>query len=105
MNSSLLKHPIQLYNLVTEKNPYGAIQSSYAYRCSTKAHIIFNSENQVVSEGEIFFPITLTFIVRSYIPVKETDRIKWEDKFWKIMSINKNVYYNNIEIQTTLVNT
>ena len=101
----MLKHPIQLYNLVTEKNPYGAIQSSYAYRCSTKAHIIFNSENQVVSEGEVFYPITLTFIVRSYIPVKETDRIKWEDKFWKIMSINKNIYFNDIEIVTTLVNT
>lgn len=105
MNAALLKNPIEIHELVTEKTEYGTIRSFYRYKCRTRSHIIFNSENQVVSEGEVFYPINRTFIVRSYIPVKETDRIKWEDKFWKIMSINKNIYFNDIEIVTTLVNT
>lgn len=105
MNAAILKTPIDIYELVTTKTEYGTIQTSYRKKTQTRAYVQFNSENQVVSEGEIFFPITRTFIVRAYVDVVETDRIKWEDKFWKIMSINKNIYFNDIEIVTTLVNT
>lgn len=104
MNSALLKHPIEIYQLVTNKTQYGTISTSYELKYNTKAHIIFNSENQVVSEGEIWFPINRTFIVRSYVPVVETDRIKYDNKYWKITSINKNDYYSDCEINTTLVN-
>lgn len=104
MNAALLKNPIEIHELVTEQNEYGEVRSYYRYKCSTRSHIMFNSENQVVSEGEVFYPINRTFIVRAYIPIVETDRIKWDNKMWKVMSINKNIYYNDIEIQTTLVN-
>ena len=104
MNSALLKIPIDIYELVTTETVYGTIQTSYSLKYSTRAHIIFNNETQTVSEGEIFYPINRTFIVRSYVPVGETDRIRWNDHDWKILSINKNEYYGNIEIYTTVVN-
>lgn len=104
MNAALLKHPIEIHELVTEKTEYGTIRSFYRYKCRTRAHIIFNSENQVVSEGEVWFPTNRTFIVRSYVPVTETDRIKYDNKWWRILSINKNNYYANTEIYTTLIN-
>jgi len=104
MNSALLKHNIEIYNLVTTKTQYGTIKTEYVKSTETRAHIIFNSENQVVSEGEIFYPINRTFVVRSYITIFETCRIKWDNKWWKILSINKNDYYGNIEVVTTLVN-
>jgi len=104
MNSALLKHPIEIQALQTTKTQYGTIQTSYVNKYETRAHIIFNSENQVVSEGEIFYPINRTFVVRSYVPVTETDRIIYDNKKWKILSINKNDYFGNIEIVTTLVN-
>lgn len=104
MNAALLKHPIEIYALVTTKTAYGTINTEYKIKYNTKAHIQFGSEQQVVSEGEIFYPVTRTFIVRAYVPVTETDRIKWEGKWWKILSINQNIYYNDIEIITTLVN-
>ena len=105
MNSALLKHPIDIYELVVSKTEYGTIQSSYTLKYHTRSYIKFNSENMTVSEGEVFYPITRTFIVRAYVPVVETDRIKWDNKWWSILSINKNKYYNNTEIQATLVNT
>lgn len=104
MNSALLKHPIKIYALKTEKTQYGTIKPQYIEKYSTRAHIIFNNESQIVSEGEVFWPTTRTFVVRSYVPVTETDRIQWDNKFWRIHSINKNDYYGNVEIQTTLVN-
>lgn len=105
MNSAYLKHPIEIYELVTTKTEYGTIETSYVKKYDTKAMVKFDSESQVVSEGEIFYPINRTFIVRAYVPVIETDRIRFDNKDWRILSINRNIYYNDIEIQTTLVNT
>lgn len=104
MNSALLRTTIKIYELVTSTTEYGHIKNSYELKYKTKAHVIFNSENQVVSEGEVFYPISKTFVVRAYVPVVETDRIECENKMWKILSINKNEYYNNTECQCTLVN-
>lgn len=104
MNAALLKDPIEIYELKTSKTEYGTIETSYVLKYNTRAHIMFNSESQVVSEGEIFYPINRTFIVRHYVPIVETDLIRWNDKFWKIMSINPNKYYNDQEILTTLKN-
>jgi len=104
MNAAILKTPIEIHALTTTKTEYGTIQTSYDLKYSTRAHVKFGSEQQVVSEGEVWFPVVLTFIVRAYVPVIETDRIKYDDKWWKIISINKNIYYNDIEIVATLVN-
>lgn len=105
MNSALLKHPIDIYELRTIKSEYGTITQHYERKCSTRAHVIFNSENQVVSEGEIFYPINRTFVIRSYVPVVETDQIVFEGKKYKIISINKNEYHGNIEVIGNLINT
>jgi len=104
MQSHLLRDPIDIYQLETIKTEYGTIKSDYVPKYHTRSYVKFNSENQVVSEGEIFYPINRTFIVRAYVPVVESDRIFWQDKWWKILSINQNKYYNDIEIICTLVN-
>lgn len=104
MNSALLRNPIEILQLNTVSSASGHNKATYEHKYNTKAHITFNSENQIVSEGEVFYPTTRTFIVRAYVPVVETDRIRWDNKDWKIISINKNIYFNDIEIVTALVN-
>jgi hypothetical protein len=104
MNAAILKDPIDIYELVTTKTEYGTIQTSYNLKYHTRAYVRFNSENMTVSEGEVYFPINKTFIVRAYVPVVETDQIEHEGTRYKILSINKNKYYNDIEINTTTVN-
>lgn len=105
MNSALLKDPIDIYALQTTKTAYGTIKTEYVLKYHTRSSVQFNSENMVVSEGEVWFPTNRTFIVRAYVPVTETDQIEWNGKRWKILSINTNKYYNDMEIQCTLVNT
>lgn len=104
MQSHLLKQPIDIYELVVSKTEYGTIQTSYTLKYHTRSYVKFNSENMTVSEGEIFFPVNRTFIIRSYVPVVETDQIEFEGKRYRILSINKNKYYNDIEISCVLVN-
>jgi hypothetical protein len=104
MNAALLKDKLEIFELITSKTEYGTIQTSYEHKYTTRAFVKFDSETMTVSEGEIYFPIVRTFIVRAHVPVIETDRIKWEDKWWRITSINKNKYYNDIEISCVLIN-
>jgi len=105
MNSCILKEPIKIKALTTTKTQYGTIQTSYTLKYETKASVKFNSENMTVSEGEIFYPINRTFIVRAYVPITETDRIEYKGQEYKILSINKNIYFNDIEVTTTIINT
>ena len=105
MNSAILKEPIKIKALTTTKTQYGTIQTSYTLKYETKASVKFNSENMTVSEGEIFYPINRTFIVRAYVPITETDRIEYKGQEYKILSINKNIYFNDIEVITTIINT
>lgn len=105
MNSALLKDPIDIYELNTEKTDYGHTKKTYSLKYHTRAYTRFNSESIATTEGEVIFPINRTFIVRAYVPVTETDQIEWQGKRWRITSINRNKYYNDTEINTTIINT
>jgi hypothetical protein len=104
MNSALLKDKIQIYELTTERTDYGTIKESYSLKYTTRAFTKFQSENQVISEGEVYYPITMQFIVRAYVPITETDYILFDNKKWKVLSLDKNKYFNDISINATLIN-
>lgn len=105
MNAALLKEEIKIYKLNTEKTRAGQNKPRWdELKYQTRAFVRFNSENQVIDEGEVWYPINRTFIVRAYVPVVETDQIEYDGKRYKILSINKNIYYNDIEINTILIN-
>lgn len=104
MNSALLTDPIKIYNLVTVDTDCGQNKDTYILGCSTRAHVIFNSQDRVVSEGQVYFPQDRILVVRSYVPVAERSRIEWDDKMWRITSINTNKKYNNKEIRVVEIN-
>ena len=98
MNSALLRHPIEIYNVPIITSDYGPHkEGTPELMCRTKAHVIFNSENRTVSEGEVYYDLSRTFVVRHYIPVKEKNIIKYKDDFYRIISVQDNLYYNNKE--------
>ncbi len=104
MNAAILKDKIEIYGLTTVRTDFGTHKDTYSLKYTTRANTKFVSQNQVVSEGEVYYPITMQFIVRAYVPVVETDVIHFDNKKWRILSIDKNKYYNDISINTTLIN-
>lgn len=101
MDAAKLVELIDIYKQTKEMTPYGEVRDKYVEkRCSTRAFVKFNSENKVTQEGEVIFTTNRTFIVRNYVPVDEYDEIEWNGKRYSIVSINRNKYYNNIEIYT-----
>lgn len=106
MKAALLRDPIKIYSLTTEKTDYGEIKEKHdTLKCSTRAFVRFNRETLTTQEGEVIYSTDRTFIVRHYIPVEDRDEIEFEGKRYTITSINKNIYYNNIEIYATEKNT
>lgn len=106
MDAAKLREPIKIYAQSTAMTPYGQVDDTYnVLKYSGRAFVKFNKETVATQEGEVIFTTDRTFIVRHYVPVTERDEIEYDDKRYKIESINKNHYYNNIEIYTTEKNT
>lgn len=104
MKASDLEYRIEIYRQVVARSASGAANISYEYRCSTRAHIRYASGSRTVENNEIFYDVDRQFVVRHYVPVEETDIIHWNNQRWRILSIDRNREWNDIIIQTTLIN-
>ena len=93
MEAGKLNQKVDFYRLIVDKDEFGHETYTYEKSFSTKASIKYNSGNRLIENQEIFFDNTLTFVVRSYCPVLDTDRIKYRDKYYRILSVNDE--YNN----------
>lgn len=104
MRASDLEQYIEIYSRNVDRVGGGAGSESFTYKCSTRARINYASGSRMLDNQEIFYDVNRTFIVRCYVPIVETDEIRWNGQRWQILSIDKNREYNDIIIQTSLVN-
>lgn len=104
MKASDLEERIEIWERTVDRVGGGAGNESYTLKCSTRARVNYASGNRTVDNQEIFYDVNRTFFVRYYVPVVETDEIRWKGQRWQILSIDKNREYNDIIIQTSLIN-
>lgn len=104
MKASDLEERIQIFSRNVERVGGGAGTESFTYKCSTRARVNYASGSRTLDNQEIFYDVNRTFIVRYYVPVVDTDEIRWNGQRWQILSIDKNREYNDIIINTTLIN-
>ena len=100
MESGLLKDKILFQRQTVTTDEYGHEITTYTDAFETRADVVWNNGNRIVSNEEIFYENTVSFIVRYYSPVEDTMRIKYQDKLYRIISINpdKEIYYRKIII-------
>ena len=105
MNSAKLKERIDIYKQIVEPTDFGDNRLSYEFKYSCRACVNYSSGNRIVENDEIFYSVDREFIVRHYVPIVDTDIIEWDNKKWRVLSIDRDKYkYNDIVIKTTLVN-
>lgn len=100
MRTGDLRDRIRIYNLVTSGTPYGDTHIEYHFRCTCRARVNYSSGNRTVDNDAIFYSVDRQFIVRSYVPVNDTDIIVWNDQYWRVLTIDHNKTYNDIIITT-----
>lgn len=93
MEAGKLNQRVEFWSLHQSEDVYGHREDDYELSFSTKASIKYNNGNRLIENQEIFFDNTLTFKIRSYCPVQDTDRIKYRNKWYRILFVNDE--YNN----------
>lgn len=91
--------------MIVTVDEYGHEITSYIDSFTTRADVIWNNGNRIVSNEEIFYENTLTFQVRKYCPVTETMIILYKNKKYRIITVNReDRLYDKIEIIAEEIN-
>ena len=83
----MLTQKIDILSPVSEVNEYGEKIQRYDKTYSTRARVTDQNGQRTLENNEIFYLYSKTFQVRSYVPVKDRDYIKYKGKQYRIMNI------------------
>lgn len=97
-----LRYNISIEEPITIRNDYGSQEIVWKQIISTRADVIFNNGMRDSDGTEVYYKYTITFKVRHYHNITDYMRIKWNDKYYRILSINKEL--GLITIITELIN-
>lgn len=104
MNAGKLNERIEIFTPKISKNDVGEQSTEYILKLTTKANIQHIKGNRDIENNEVVYNYSRTFEVRIYVDVNEFDRIKWKDKYYRILDIDTNKELQQITILTELVN-
>lgn len=104
MIAGRLNEIVKIWRSTEVINEYGERSEEWAQTYSTRAKVDYNSGTRTTENNEIVFDYTKQFNVRSYVPVVETDRLQWNGKMYRIMSIEPRREYNDKVITAELIN-
>lgn len=106
MRAGLLSETISIYQPYNRDSKYGVSTKTafVPFINSTRARIVNQKGTRTTENNEIIYAYTVTFSIRGYHKVEDYMRIKWKDKFYKILNIvPATSNYNEIQIETELV--
>lgn len=105
MESGLLKDNITFQKQFVSVDDYGHEITTYTDAFTTRADVIWNNGNRIVSNEEIFYENTVSFVVRFYCQIDDTMRIQYNGKLYRIISIEPDRdLYRNKTIIAELIN-
>ncbi len=104
MIAGRLNEVVKIYNVESTVNDYGERMEDYVLSMTTRARVDFNSGNRTHENDEIVYNYQKTFNVRSYVPVTDTSHIEWQEKMYRVLSVEKRREYNDIVVIAELIN-
>ena len=87
MKAGVLKNPIEIWHYTVTYNEFNEQDASYTKSFTTRANIVTDSGQRTDTNNEVFYTQLLTFEVRKYVPVEDFDHIKYNNKEYRIISI------------------
>lgn len=102
--AGILQEVVDIYKAKTIISDYNAQETDYVKSYTTRANVRYDRGNRTNENGEVFYEYDKTFIVRYYVPITEFDYIKWNDKFYRVLSIDKDRLMQQQTIRAELVN-
>ena len=104
MQAGLFNKPINLYHPINTITSYGERTTEWEWYYLTRAGVAYSSSAREFVNQEEFFSYTVTFTVRSYVPVGERDQIEYRGKRFRILTIEERELQNDKLIRAELIN-
>ena len=95
---------IKIFKSIENENDYGERIIEEKYICQTRAKHEETSGTRKNENNEIFYDHKKTFYIRSYVPITDTSIIEYDEKKYRVISINKRKEHNDIQVVTELIN-
>lgn len=89
MFAGLLNEPIQIYDFTKTKSSYGVVSDVLTLTYETRAKVSHIGGSRQVINGEIETPYSKNFVMRIYVPIKDTSWIKYDGKYYRVTSIDR----------------
>lgn len=105
MIAGRLSEKIDIQKLKIIKNDFGEVEAEeWIPVVSTRADVSYKSGGRVDENNELFFGYSVSFGIRYYHKIDEMDRIKWNDKYYRILSIEPDKKLQRKLIHCELIN-
>lgn len=104
MRAGSLRQIITIEKPITVRNDYGSQEVNWEKVCETRAEVIYNRGNRESDGLEVYYDYSPTFKIRYYHNVDDYMRIKYENKYYRILSVQKEFYTQSVTIITELIN-
>ncbi len=104
MIAGRLNEVVKIFQPQETVNEYGERTTEYVEEYSTRAKVEYNTGNRANENDEIVFSYFKTFNFRSYVPLAETSLIEWQGKRYRILTVERRREWNDIIVNTELVN-
>jgi len=88
--AGLFNEKVEIYDFVKSKDEYGKITEERKLTYTTRAKVGHVSGSRSVINSEITTPYVKNFVLRIYVPVSDDSWIKYQDKYYRVTSIDKN---------------
>lgn len=88
--AGLFNEKVEIYDFVKSKDDYGVITEEMDLVYTTRAKVGHVSGSRSVINSEITTPYVKNFVLRIYVPVNDDSWIKYEGKYYRVTSIDKN---------------
>ena len=99
-----LKEIIEIWYFDVQTTEYGDTHEEYKFSCNTRAMVDHTGGNLSVENHELWNSYTKNFTVRIHTDVRDTDRIKYNGRWYRIMTIDIDTSRQTKTIVTELIN-
>lgn len=104
MMGGRLRYDITIQRPRIVQNGFGANNIEWEDIIHTKADVTFDQGSRGYENDELVFVYPKVFTVRYYHQVDEEDRILWNNKKWRILSLEPDLKKQSLTIRTELIN-
>ena len=99
-----LNERIEIWNLDVSTNDYGEIKEDWIYKDSARTLVDHTGGGLNIENFEIFNAYHKNFTVRNSVNINDTDRVKYNGRFYRILYIDIDRPKMTKTINTELIN-